>query len=218
MTSRPARKRPRGEETRDLLIRAALTVLERDGAATTRKIAEEAQVPLGTVHYWFADTDDLYSAVVDALLREVRGEVEEAAAEAGAGRRLRHVYDGFMRMPLRRQLALFEVTARAIRDPQLRHLAREQYEAYRESAAVGLAPWAEAVDAKLPGGHKALTTLIVAVSDGLTLSSLADPDGTDAHAALSLLAELLHRAGITEDASTGAADGGGTPGDQAPET
>ena len=48
----------------------------------------------------------------------------------------------------------------------------------------------------LPGGADALATLVVAVLDGLTLSSLADDDGARrSEAAVALLLHLLEQAG-----------------------
>lgn len=196
--SRPGRKRQGGEETREALVAAAMSVIERDGVTTTRKIAEEARLPLGTVHYWFADTNELDSAVVATLLRQVRDEVDQSDEAVDPATRLRQVYDGFMAMPQGRQLALFEVTTRAIRNAELRHLAREQYEAYRASATTGIAPWADAADERLPGGSAALATFVVALTDGLTLASLADPEGTDAAGAIELFADLLRRVPLTD--------------------
>lgn len=171
----------RSGTTRDALVAAALRVVEAEGlpAATTRRVAAEAGLPLGTVHYWFADKRQLVAAVTDALLHEVR----ERAAGAGDLRDAHHRLDG---MPAGRQLALVELTTAALRDPSLHDLARQQYAAYR-AAALRLLP------ADLRGGSEALATLVVAVLDGLTLSTLAeDDDGrARADAAVELLLHLL---------------------------
>ncbi|MEH3075531.1 MAG: TetR family transcriptional regulator [Quadrisphaera sp.] len=93
----------RSGSTRDALVSAALRVVEAEGlpAATTRRVAAEAGLPLGTVHYWFADKRQLVAAVTDALLHEVRERAagasdlrdahhrpvrDDRGAAAGAGR------------------------------------------------------------------------------------------------------------------------------------
>lgn len=195
---RPERRRPRGADTRAALVQAALQVVEQDGiaAATTRRIAERAGQPLGTVHYWFTDKDELLRAVVDVLLTEVREDLGSGPEREGVGDRLARVFANYVAMAPGRQLALFEVTTHAIRTKGLQELAIEQYGAYRSAARDGLAPWAEQVDRDLPGGAEALAALLVAVVDGLTLAALADPERARADAALALFAELLGRAGL----------------------
>lgn len=192
------RRRPRGADTRAALVRAALDVVERDGiaAATTRRIAERAGLPLGAVHYWFADKDDLLRAVVDVLLAEVRDDLGTGPERESAGARLTRVVANYAAMAPGRQLALFEVTTHAIRTDGLQDLAVEQYRAYRASAREGLTPWHDQVEEDLPGGVDALSALLVAVVDGLTLAGLADPDHDSAGPAFALFRELLNRAGL----------------------
>lgn len=173
----------RSGSTRDALVTAALRVVEAEGlpAATTRRVASEAGLPLGTVHYWFADKRQLVAAVTDALLHEVR----ERAAGASDLRDAHHRLSG---MTAGRQLALVELTTAALRDPSLHDLARQQYAAYRAAALQ-----------QVGGGSEALATLVVAVLDGLTLSTLAeDDDGRGrarADAAVELLLHLLEGRG-----------------------
>ncbi len=199
MTKKPVvREWGVAKATKATLVEAALRVVERDGvaAATTRQIADEAGMPLGTVHYWFADKDELLRAVVNTLLLEVRDTVHRASSNATSSERLSRTYEAFMQLPVGRQLALFELTTFAIRNEPLRELAQSQYLAYREAAEEGLSPWRVAAD-RLPGGSEALAALVIAVVDGLSLASLADPQ-TPAEDALTLFAHLLALAGIGE--------------------
>ena len=128
------RRRRRGDDTRNALVRAALQDIERDGiaAATTRRIAEQAGPPLGAVHYWFADKDDLLRAVVQVLLTEVRDDLGVGPDGESAGQRLARIFANYVAMRPGRQLALFEVTTHAIRTDGLQPLAVGQYEASRE--------------------------------------------------------------------------------------
>src|SRR5215469_4946535 len=71
-TRRSPRRRPDADGRRAELVEAAGRVVARDGvaAATTRRIAEEAGLPQGLVHYWFASKDELLEEVIMTLLRE----------------------------------------------------------------------------------------------------------------------------------------------------
>ncbi|NBM17436.1 TetR/AcrR family transcriptional regulator [Streptomyces sp. GC420] len=208
------RKRPRGESARSALIEAAVAVVERDGvaAATTRRIAEEAGLPLGTVHYWFADKDDLIQAVIHALLAEMRENLSRHGSGTDTGGRLLDTFAALTSMAPSRQLAYFELTTYALRNAPHRALARDQYAAYRDTARAGLKPWERYADESLPGGSPALATLLVAVFDGLTLATLADPSEKSTRDALALFSHLLTTAGIGGDPGD-AEDGGGDPGD-----
>src|SRR5215469_9316126 len=83
-TRRSPRRRPDADGRRAELVEAAGRVVARDGvaAATTRRIAEEAGLPHGLVHYWFASKDELLEEVIMTLLRQFE---EVTAALAGEG-------------------------------------------------------------------------------------------------------------------------------------
>lgn len=197
---RPAAVRRRNRvqrATSEELVQAALRVIARDGvaAATTRKIADEAGVPLGTVHYWFADKNDLLEQVV----REVLRRLETAATATGTPEdaTLETVREGMHAAWAEiagddpgAQLGMYELTALALRTPAMRQLARVQYTSYRDLAARFLTP----VLAGLDDTRAALIAEFVAVSfDGLCLAWLADPEGTHPTEVLDLLAELVSR-------------------------
>ncbi|MBZ6378357.1 MULTISPECIES: CerR family C-terminal domain-containing protein [Pacificimonas] len=60
----------RGEETRDRILRAALTIFGKDGfeRATTRKIAEAAEVNLPAIKYYFESKEGLYLACARSIV------------------------------------------------------------------------------------------------------------------------------------------------------
>ncbi|SMH51046.1 transcriptional regulator, TetR family [Rathayibacter oskolensis] len=188
--------RQRGSETRDALLRAAAAVVEREGiaAVTTRRVASEAGLPLGTVHYWFTDKADLLAGVIEVLIADVRAGIAEGDADDTLTARLAGIWERVTAVSTARQIALVEVTTHSLRTEGLQHLAREQYAAYSEASSAALRPWNEAADAQLPGGSRALTALVLAVFDGLTLAELADPGDPDRAAAIPLLSHLLENA------------------------
>ena len=67
-------------ERRDQLVEAALTVAASEGitAATVRRVAEQAGVALGVVHYCFDDKDELFIALAARIVDDL------TAAGAGA--------------------------------------------------------------------------------------------------------------------------------------
>lgn len=195
----PAR-RPDDEGRRAELIAAATRVIAEHGiaAATTRRIAEEAGVPSGLVHYWFSGKDELLEAVISDTLLTIEDAVRESRElphddEHAPLQQLLAAFRTVADDDRGRQLAMYEMTTWALRRPGLAEVARHQYESYRRVAAEGLD--AAGIDA---GEDPALAQLVSAVFDGLTLSWLADPQGTDPEAVLHLLARFI------ADARTGA--------------
>jgi AcrR family transcriptional regulator len=191
------------------LISAARAVIAREGvaAATTRRITEQAGLPHGAFHYWFAGKEELFEQeqLFEELIAESLRDMTDAAAraaeaasgaEASLGDLLRAAFDVVEHDEEIRpgyQLAGYEMTALALRTPALRDLARRQYQAYRDTAAAVTAPWMAGRRVDLPGGPDALNHLIAVLFDGLTLAWLADPDRTDPDEMFALIDALLER-------------------------
>jgi DNA-binding transcriptional regulator YbjK len=189
----PALRRDEGR--RADLVDAALRVIARDGvaAATTRRIADEAGVPLGTLHYWFAGKDELLEQVVSSVLDQISSATLAVAYSGSMADRLRAAWRVITQDDPGRQLAFYELTAHAIRDPELRHLAVKQYSSYRATAADLLRPWLAEHPVVVPGGSEALAELIADLFDGMVLSWLADPDGVDPDRVFALIDHLVSR-------------------------
>ena len=68
-----ATRTSQGQSTRELLLSAARTILNRDGAAglSTRTVAAEAGVNLSLIHYYFGSRDGLLLAVLDRVNRDL---------------------------------------------------------------------------------------------------------------------------------------------------
>lgn len=197
-TTRPPR-RGRDDLRRTELIQAATRVVARDGiaAATTRRVAEEAGVPSGLVHYWFAGKDDLLQAVVADTLRALETAVAAShpspgGQDASALDRLRAAFE-VVRQDRGRQLALYEMTTWVLRKEELRDVAREQYAQYRRVATNVTADWLRGAGLQASGGTAVLAQFVAALFDGLVLAWLADPEGTDVDGVLRLLGDLAER-------------------------
>src|SRR5215468_6970140 len=204
-TRSPRRRADNGRRAQ--LISAARAVIAREGvaAATTRRITEEAGLPHGAFHYWFAGKEELlqqeqlFEELVAESLRDMTdtaAQAADAASGAGAslGDLLRAAFDVVERdeqVHPGYQLAGYELTALALRTPALRDLARRQYQAYRDTAAAITAPWMAGRRVDLPGGSDALNHLIAVLFNGLILGWLADPDGTDPDEMFTLIGALV---------------------------
>jgi len=177
------------------MIEAASRLIAREGvaAATTRKVAQEAGLPAGSLHYWFAGMDDLLEEVVAAVVDELR---QGAEAGAGSGQlvdRLRGAFRAVREDDPGRQLAIYEMTAWALRKPRLAHIAQHQYAEYHRLAIKQLAAWTDETGAQLPVDPAVAGTFITALFDGLTLSWLANPEDTDVDAVLTFASVLLEQ-------------------------
>ena len=169
-------------------------------AATTRRITQEAGLPHGTFHYWFSGKEELFEELVAEVIRELKEGVAAVASgvEGDSGASLRdHLQAAFdvvrrdEQVEPGRQLAMYELTAVALRTPALRDMARRQYQAYRESASTMIAPWLAANDIDVPGGAETLGRLISVLFDGMVLAWLADPEHSDPDGVFTLIDTLV---------------------------
>jgi len=207
-TRSPRRRIDKGRRAQ--LISAARAVIAREGvaAATTRRITEEAGLPHGAFHYWFAGKEELFEQeqLFEELIAESLRDITDSAAaraadtasgaEASLGDLLRAAFDVVEHNEQVRPgylLAWYELTALALRTPALRDLARRQYQAYRDTAAAITAPWMAGQRVDLPGGPDALNHLLAVLLNGLALAWLADPDGTDPGELFTFIDALVDR-------------------------
>jgi AcrR family transcriptional regulator len=168
------------DERREQLIDATIAILASEGlaAATTRRITDEAGLALGAFHYAFRSKDELLRAVIERLsaqLSDLLGGLAEgdrvdlpSAVEAI----IRGVWDWVERDP-DVQLAQYELTIHALRDPTLRELAAWQYERY---AAIVVDILDGVPGAPTDGDLVELSRFLVASLDGLILHHCVQGD------------------------------------------
>lgn len=192
MPPAPATTREHGDERRRLILRAALTVIGRDGitGTTHRVVAREADVPLGSLTYYFASKGDLLRG---ALLLFVDDELRrlEAVPRALAGRRAtpERIVDAFtatLTADRAHTLAQYELYLHAARDPLIADGVRRCVAAYTELVQAVLRA-AGAPD------DEATARAVVALVDGLGLHGLGEarPLPSIRAAMLALLGPLL---------------------------
>jgi AcrR family transcriptional regulator len=201
MTDKRSLHRTGGDPIRRRLISAAIEVVTRDGlaAATTRRISEQAGLPLGTFHYWFSNKEELFECLFEEILKEF----EESTGLADGTwhgetpnvvqllQSAFSVVTGHGDEGVKRQIVPYELTMLALRTPAFRDFARRQYELYRQAATNMAGPLLDDIDPRLPGWSDAVIQLVTALFDGLTLAWMADPDGTKPDAVFKLLEALF---------------------------
>ena len=185
-------------ERRRLLVEAALRVIAREGmnAATTRAIVGEAKMSLASFHYAFTSRDEMMRELVAHV-------VENETVAAFSGLRLgadirtsisdalTAFFEGAVIADPDHEQVMFEIMQYALRTPDLRHLAAEQYARYR--AAVTELLLAGATNAgvtwSLPVDDVA--RIVLTLTDGLTFGWLADRDTDAAFRVIEFAADSL---------------------------
>ncbi len=169
------------EQRREQLIEATIELAIREGlaAASVRRIADEANVSLGVVHYCFSSKEALLDAVAESFIKPMIGAVMEVLDGHG-GSMEDKVYDGFnafwehTQTQPGRQLLSYELAAWSIRGDG--EAARLLYKTYldaiermiTESMGIRGSEW-------LP--TRTLARMVLAVTDGVMLAWLVDQDG-----------------------------------------
>ncbi len=182
-------------ERREQLIDAAISVLAREGigAATTRRITAEAGLALGAFHYAFRNKDELLRAVAERLSRGVEGVLESSPADPTAsltafGEQIVQAFWGFVEQTTELQLAQYELTVHALRDPGLKPLAEEQYRRLTAAVDGALEGHPEVPDGQ---ARHDLASYLVSVMDGLILHRVVEGDADAAVRRLELFVATL---------------------------
>jgi AcrR family transcriptional regulator len=199
MTERPGH--PSEDPTAELapparrLVAAARALLARGGfaALTVEAVAAEAGAYRDSVRYYFGSKAAFVAAVVDSLahdqsvaaVEKTRG-LPAGAARVGAliagDRRLLDDRDAFR--------DFFAIFPHVVMDEELRARVAALYDWYRDLYAAGM----DGVpDATREQRLRDLASLMVAMTDGLAVQELLDPDGTRLDRLFSLWEELLRR-------------------------
>lgn len=180
------------------IIAAARDVLIRDGVARTtmRAVADEAQIPLGTLQHVFPTKQKLLRAVIEDVVEEI-AEVLRTSADLDAGleHAIRQGVRGFWNTLVvghnNLQLVQLELVVQALRTAGLEDLARWQYERYVDVVAY----WCEqaAIRARETAaiGYRSIARTIIAGMDGLIVQYVVDPDRTRADEDLETLITMI---------------------------
>jgi AcrR family transcriptional regulator len=122
--------------TRETLIEAALTVLEREGAAqfSTRAVCAIANVTAPTLYHHFGNADGLLSAAVEEAFRQFLAAKIDAADSADPETALRDGWDDYVRFAADRPLIYAAMMARLFQGVEI-PAARQAFALVAEQVA-----------------------------------------------------------------------------------
>jgi len=176
------------------LVAAARTLLARGGfeALTVEGVAAEAGAYRDSVRYYFGSKAAFIAAVVDSLAHDqsLAAVVETRALPAGK-ERVHALVAGDRQLVDDRDAFrdFFAIFPHVLLDEELRARVAGLYDWYRDLYAGGMGGAGAEDGERLRG----LASLMVAVTDGLAVQKLLDPDGLDLEALFALWEEILRR-------------------------
>ena len=176
------------------LVAAARTLLARGGfeALTVEGVAAEAGAYRDSVRYYFGSKAAFIAAVVDSLAHDQSvAAVAETLAQPAAKERVRALVAGDRKLVADRDAFrdFFAIFPHVLLDEELRARVAGLYDWYRDLYADGMGGAGAEGDARLRG----LASLMVAMTDGLAVQKLLDPDGVELEALFALWEEILRR-------------------------
>jgi AcrR family transcriptional regulator len=178
-------RRPRRAEVRERLLAAAMTVFTQRGYdhSSLEQVAAAAGFSKGAVYSNFASKDELFLALMDRqvqdFVKRVRTELSAASEAESRGSLAGNALTALLTRDREWQLLFMDYVQRAARDPVI----REQLAAHRSRLRELIADTVRAVGAA-KGNHQidpeSTAVTILALSNGLAIERLIDPDAVPA--------------------------------------
>jgi AcrR family transcriptional regulator len=196
----PDRDTTRGDPTAQLsptarrLVTAARTLLARGGfeALTVEGVAAEAGAYRDSVRYYFGSKAAFIAAVVDSLAHDQSvAAVAETLTHPAGEERVRALIAGDRQLVDDRDAFrdFFAIFPHLLLDEELRARVAGLYDWYRDLYTGSMGGAGAEADARLRG----LASLMVAMTDGLAVQKLLDPDGVELESLFGLWEEILRR-------------------------
>jgi AcrR family transcriptional regulator len=184
-------------EHRSAIVAATVRLMVREGvaAASTRRVAAEAGVAQATIHYVFGTKTELYRGVIETVTSNLVRAVEAGLAPhphwtedvAVASQAVWEVVEA----DASTALLLVELTAYALRDPDLRDLAKGLHDSYQRLAENAVGVLVERSDQELRIPVEQVARLVVSGLNGLVLSFLVHGDREQSRRDLENLVDSL---------------------------
>ena len=200
-------------DARARILEAACDLIASDGIDDVRiaRVATRARASTALVHHYFSTREELLE---QALIHsyETAGEerfADEAEPDPSSTRGLGRAIDASLPYPgaQERDWTLWvELWLRAVRDPELRHLAADLYGRYREWFETFIAAGLSSGEFTSDRPAVELADLAVALVDGLGIRALVRDPAVDVGRARELVASELGRALGVEPAALLATD------------
>ena len=183
-----------GRRTR--IVKAARKLLAEEGydRVTMKRVAKEAGVAQGLIHYYFSGKDEILLEVLMEASREYTRESERLASSLPEGESLAEAAlaatrERVSRMPEWYRLR-YELFAMGLRNPEFLPGVAALLGSGREGIAATLGRISGGEDPEPAAQRQALAAVLLSCFDGLALQKLADPEGFDLDAAYEALATM----------------------------
>lgn len=179
------RQRPTRAQTRQRLLQAAGEVFAQRGydRASLDDVATAAGLTKGAVYSSFAGKDDLFYALMRERIEErlalVTEAVERQATVLDIARDASSGLAQLMSSQRDWHLLFIEFWARAVRDPELHDEFARERRSVRRLIAQFLEAQAVEAGVNLPAPAEQLAVAVLALSNGIAIEHLADPDTVD---------------------------------------
>jgi AcrR family transcriptional regulator len=164
--------------------------------ASLDEVAAAAGLTKGAVYSSFAGKDELFYALMEERIAERLALVAAAAERQLTPQQLTSASgDGLAELVSTQgdwHLLFIEFWARAVRDPKLREEFAHHRRAVRELIARFLEQQASQAGVELPAPADQLAVAVLALSNGLAIEQLADPDTADGSTFATILGLLLN--------------------------
>ena len=179
------RVRPTRAQTRARLLDAAGRVFAERGYDRTSldDLASAAGLTKGAVYSSFASKDELFYALMQERIGERLTLVAEAVERQSTPHEIGHDAGSGLSALVSSQadwhLLFIEFWARAVRDPELRVQFARHRRAARQTIADFLQAQATRAGVQLPAPADQLAIAVLALSNGIAIEQLADPETVD---------------------------------------
>lgn len=188
----------RATEREGQIVAAAIRVLSAAGVSgtTLRAVAAEAGIPLGTLHYVFPSKDQLLRAVIAAVIGDVVDAVRsDLQLDRGVAHALRqgvtNFWDRLVESDTGLQIMQYELAMYSVRSEGSGGLATLQYQRYTDLVTEFCAQAAEAAGERCAVDFDSLGRLALALTDGLIVQYVANPDPDRARRDLDRAVEMI---------------------------
>jgi AcrR family transcriptional regulator len=194
------RTRPPRAQTRARLLKAAGEVFAKHGydRASLDDVAAAAGLTKGAVYSSFASKDELFYALmherIDERLASVAAALDRQTTLENTTRDAGAAVAGLIFSQAEWHLLFIEFWARAVRDPGLQEEFARQRRSARKLVARFIEQQAHQLRIELPAPADQLAVTVLALSNGIAIEQLADPETVDPSVfgtALSLLLDGL---------------------------
>lgn len=181
-TPPPRTRRLKKEEIQERLLAAAATVFAAKGfeKTTLEEVAETAGFSKGAVYSNFAGKDEIFFALMERLVEERIKSVEQAISGCTTLEDSSRIAGNLLsQMTLQKpewQVLFIEYWLRAIRNPELQKRYINRREPLRARIAAVFEGLAQTNGLKFPLAAKSHAVAILALSNGLALEGLIDPE------------------------------------------